>query len=180
MSPSRALRADDNYRAAVLDSHLRTRHHFLASGTPPRARVSPSGHAVAWTAFVSGDSYAGIAFSIRTALADTCTWALDDNLEAHTVIKDGHPYHPSDLNISGVTFLEDTRFHSTLATAGHAYLVRGDRTLTTHPNVECAHSPSTAPASRTRSAPTAPLRTPPGGCASSTSPACEDRHGQAP
>ncbi|MFB7635123.1 TolB family protein [Streptomyces sp. NPDC056149] len=136
----------DSYRAVVLDAHLRERHRFPAPGIPTRARVSPSGHTVAWTVFVSGDSYAGTAFSTRTALADTRTWALDDNLEEYAVIKDGHPYHASDINIWGVTFADDTRFYATLATAGHTYLVRGDRTartLTTlHPNVEC---PSLSP-----------------------------------
>ncbi|GGX37088.1 TolB family protein [Streptomyces noursei] len=136
----------DTYRAVVLDAHLRVRHRFPAPGIPTRSRVSPSGHLVAWTVFVSGDSYAGTAFSTRTAIADTRTWALDDNLEEYAVTKDGRPYHASDINIWGVTFADDTRFYATLATGGRTYLVRGDRnarTLTTlHENVEC---PSLSP-----------------------------------
>ncbi|MCX4996639.1 TolB family protein [Streptomyces longwoodensis] len=137
---------EDTYRAVVLDAHLRERHRFPAAGIPTRARVSPSGHLVAWTVFVSGDSYAGTDFSTRTALVDTRTWAIEDNLETFRVVKDGRPYHAADVNIWGVTFADDTRFYATLATGGHTYLVRGDvaaRTLTTlHANVEC---PSLSP-----------------------------------
>ncbi|MCX5338912.1 TolB family protein [Streptomyces atratus] len=136
----------DTYRAVVLDSRLHELHRFPAAGIPTRARVAPSGHLVAWTVFVSGDSYAGTDFSTRTAIVDTRTWAIDDNLETYTVTKDGRHYHASDINIWGVTFADDTRFYATLATHGRTYLVRGDvtaRTLTTlHGNVEC---PSLSP-----------------------------------
>ncbi|MFE1314799.1 TolB family protein [Streptomyces sp. NPDC058755] len=136
----------DTYRAVVLDSHLHELHHFPAAGIPTRARVSPSGHLVAWTVFVSGDSYAGTSFSTRTAIVDTRTWAIDDNLETFRIIKDGRPYRSADTNIWGVTFADDTRFYATLATDGRTYLVRGDvaaRTLTAlHRNVEC---PSLSP-----------------------------------
>lgn len=136
----------DTYRAVVLDAHLRERRHFPAGGVPTRARVSPSGRLVAWTVFVSGDSYAGTDFSTRTAIVDTRTWAIDDNLETFDVIRDGRPYHAADVNVWGVTFADDSRFYATLATGGKTYLVRGDvaaRTLTTlHRNVEC---PSLSP-----------------------------------
>jgi hypothetical protein len=136
----------DTYRAVVLDSHLHELHHFPVPGIPTRARVSPSGHLVAWTVFVSGDSYAGTNFSTRTAIVDTRTWAIDDNLETFRIIKDGRSYRAADTNIWGVTFADDTRFYATLATGGQTYLVRGDiaaRTLTTlHRNVEC---PSLSP-----------------------------------
>ncbi|MFF4951470.1 TolB-like translocation protein [Streptomyces chattanoogensis] len=136
----------DTYRAVVLDAHLRERHRFPAAGIPTRARVSPSGRLVAWTVFVSGDSYAGTGFSTRTAIVDTLSWAIDDNLESFAVTKDGRPYRASDINIWGVTFADDTRFYATLATGGQTYLVQGNvaaRTLTTlHRNVEC---PSLSP-----------------------------------
>lgn len=137
---------EDSYRAVVLDARLRERHRFPAAGIPTRARVPPSGHLVAWTVFVSGDSYAGTNFSTRTAIVDTRTWKIDDNLETFQVVKDGHPYHAADINIWGVTFSDDNGFYATLATGGRTYLVRGDvtaRTLTTlHANVEC---PSLSP-----------------------------------
>ncbi|MFF1720322.1 TolB family protein [Streptomyces sviceus] len=137
---------EDTYRAVVLDAHLRERHRFPAAGIPTRARVSPSGHMVAWTVFVSGDSYAGTNFSTRTAVVDTRTWAIDDNLETFRVIKEGRTYHAADTNVWGVSFADDNRFYATLATGGRTYLVRGDvtaRTLTTlHRDVEC---PSLSP-----------------------------------
>ncbi|MBK3635474.1 TolB-like translocation protein [Streptomyces sp. MBT97] len=136
----------DTYRAVVLDAHLRELRRFPVAGIPTRARVSPSGHLVAWTVFVSGDSYAGTDFSTRTAVVDTRTWAIDDNLENFRVIEDGRPYRAADINVWGVTFADDDRFYATLATGGRTHLVRGDlaaRTLTTlHDNVEC---PSLSP-----------------------------------
>lgn len=91
----------DTYRAVVLDAHLHELHRFPAAGIPTRARVSPSGHLVAWTVFVSGDSYAGTAFSTRTAIVDTRTWAIDDNLETFHIVKDDRPYRAADTNIWG-------------------------------------------------------------------------------
>jgi len=136
----------DTYRAVVLDAHLHELHRFPAAGIPTRARVSPSGHMAAWTVFVSGDSYAGTNFSTRTAIVDTRTWKIDDNLETFRIVKDGRTYRAADTNIWGVTFADDNRFYATLATGGTTYLVRGDvgaRTLTTvHRNVEC---PSLSP-----------------------------------
>ncbi|MEU6316119.1 TolB-like translocation protein [Streptomyces sp. NPDC047009] len=137
----------DTYRALILDAALRERAHYDVPGIPSRARVSPSGHYAAWTAFVGGDSYAGTNFSTRTAIVNTRTGALTPSLEAYRVIKDGRTYRAADVNFWGVTFAADDRtFYATLATKGTTYLVRGDlraRTLTTlHSNVEC---PSLSP-----------------------------------
>lgn len=136
----------DTYRAVVLDKRLHELRHYDVAGTPTRARVSPGGHTVAWTVFVSGDSYAGTAFSTRTSLVDTRTWRLDANLETYALTVDGHPVHAVDINIWGVTFADDNRFYATAATGGKTYLVRGDRTARTltalHTNVEC---PSLSP-----------------------------------
>ncbi|AUG80248.1 TolB-like translocation protein [Kitasatospora sp. MMS16-BH015] len=139
---------EDSYRAVVLDSKLHELHGYPAVGIPTRDRVSPSGHHVAWTVFVSGDSYGGTDFSTRTAIADTRDWHVDDNLETYAIVKDGRPYRASDVNVWGVTFsaADDNLFYATVATGGRTYLVRGDiagRTLTTlHENVEC---PSLSP-----------------------------------
>ncbi|MFF7973899.1 TolB family protein [Streptomyces sp. NPDC007905] len=137
----------DTYRALVLDTRLHTRHRYDVPGIPSRARVSPTGHFAAWTAFVGGDSYAGTNFSTRTAIADTRTGELIPTLEAFRIIKDGRPYHAADVNFWGVTFASDDRtFYATLATRGSTYLIRGDllrRTVTTlHTDVEC---PSLSP-----------------------------------
>ncbi|MFB7505471.1 TolB family protein [Streptomyces broussonetiae] len=137
----------DTYRALVLDARLRTLHRYDVPGIPSRARVSPTGHYAAWTAFVGGDSYAGTHFSTRAAIVDTRTGELIPSLESFRIVKDGHPYRVPDANFWGVTFAADDRtFYATLATGGSTYLVRGDlrsRTVTTlHADVEC---PSLSP-----------------------------------
>ncbi|MBL1087556.1 TolB-like translocation protein [Streptomyces actinomycinicus] len=136
----------DTYRAVVLDQELRERRTFPLAGTPTRARVSPSGRTVAWTVFVSGDSYTGTGFSTRTSLLDTEGWVLRDNLETYTVIKEGRPYKAADVNVWGVTFADDRTFYVTVATGGQTYLAAGDvasRELTLiHGNAEC---PSLSP-----------------------------------
>ncbi|MER5508421.1 TolB-like translocation protein [Streptomyces sp. NPDC002766] len=137
----------DTYRAVILDAHLKERARYDVPGIPSRARVSPTGHFAAWTAFVGGDSYAGTNFSTRAAIVDVRTGKLTPSLEAYRVLKDGRVYRAADLNFWGVTFAPDDRtFYATMATKGRTYLVRGDlraRTLTAlHPNVEC---PSLSP-----------------------------------
>ncbi|MFG2952422.1 TolB family protein [Streptomyces sp. NPDC048291] len=137
----------DTYRALILDAHLKERARYDVPGIPSRARVSPTGHYAAWTAFVGGDSYAGTNFSTRTAIVDTRTGALIPTLEAFRIVRDGRPYRSADVNFWGVTFASDDHtFYATLATKDSTYLVRGDlrtRTVTTlHPNVEC---PSLSP-----------------------------------
>ncbi|MFI9254269.1 TolB family protein [Streptomyces sp. NPDC053069] len=137
----------DTYRALVLDARLRTVHRYGVPGIPSRARVSPTGHFAAWTAFVGGDSYAGTDFSTRAAIVDTRSGELIPSLEDFRIVKDGHPYRAPDVNFWGVTFAADDRtFYATLATKGHTYLVRGDlrdRTVTAlRSNVEC---PSLSP-----------------------------------
>ncbi|MFF4013839.1 TolB family protein [Streptomyces sp. NPDC001843] len=137
----------DTYRAVILDARLKVTAHYDVPGIPSRARVSPTGHFAAWTAFVGGDSYAGTNFSTRAAIVDTRTGKLIPTLESFRILKDGHAYRAADVNFWGVTFASDDRtFYATLATKGKTYLVRGDlkaRTVTTlHTNVEC---PSLSP-----------------------------------
>jgi hypothetical protein len=137
----------DTYRALILDARLHVRAHYDIPGIPSRARVSPTGHFAAWTAFVGGDSYAGTNFSTRAAIVDVRTGRLTSSLEEYRILKDGHVYHAPDVNFWGVTFARDDRtFYATLATKGSTYLVRGDlhaRTVTAiHQNVEC---PSLSP-----------------------------------
>ncbi|MGW2640953.1 TolB family protein [Streptomyces sp. NPDC001348] len=137
----------DTYRAVILDARLKVTAHYDVPGIPSRARVSPTGHFAAWTAFVGGDSYAGTNFSTRAAIVDTRTGRLIPTLESFRILEDGHTYRAADVNFWGVTFASDDRtFYATLATKGTTYLVRGDlkaRTVTTlHTNVEC---PSLSP-----------------------------------
>ncbi|MEV6010255.1 TolB-like translocation protein [Streptomyces sp. NPDC051976] len=137
----------DTYDAVVLDSSLHpTRRVSLGAGIPTRARVSPSGHLVAWTVFVGGDSYAGTHFSTRTSILDTRTGALQPTLEDYAVTRDGKRLRAADLNYWGVTFADDRYFYATVATGGHTYLMHGDVTTKTATtvtgNVEC---PSLSP-----------------------------------
>ncbi|MFF7969745.1 TolB-like translocation protein [Streptomyces sp. NPDC007905] len=134
-------------RALLLDARLRTRRAFPLAGAPSRARVSPSGRFVAWTVFVSGESYSSAFFSTRTSILDTRTMRMTPSLETFSVVKDGKPYRASDSNFWGVTFAsDDDTFYATLNTANRTYLVKGSlsrRTVTTViQNVEC---PSLSP-----------------------------------
>ncbi|MYS45476.1 TolB-like translocation protein [Streptomyces sp. SID5998] len=137
----------DTYRALILDARLKERARYDVPGIPSRARVSPTGHFAAWTAFVGGDSYAGTNFSTRAAIVDVRTGELTPTLESFKIIRNGESYTSPDVNFWGVTFAADDRtFYATLATKGKTYLVRGDlqeNTVTTiHENVEC---PSLSP-----------------------------------
>lgn len=135
------------YRAVILDAGLKERGRYRIPGIPTRARVSPSGHLVAWTVFVGGDSYAGTSFSTRTSILDTRTGHLTPSLEKFTALRGGERVAATDVNYWGVTFASDDRhFYATMATGGRTYLVRGDlteRKLTAvHTNAEC---PSLSP-----------------------------------
>ncbi|MEV4435739.1 TolB-like translocation protein [Streptomyces sp. NPDC049585] len=136
----------DDYRAVLLDAHLRELRRYDLAGIPTRARVSPDGRAAAWTVFVSGDSYAGTAFSTRTSVLDTRTGELDGDLETYRFLLDGRQHRAADINVWGVTFADARHFYATVATGGRTYLVDGDRTARTlralHENVEC---PSLSP-----------------------------------
>lgn len=134
------------YQLAILDPHLRQVQTYPLVGVPNRARVSPSGHRLAWTVFVTGDSYNGDKFSTRVGMINTLTGDTVDTLETFAVTLNGGPYKAADLNFWGVTFADDRTFYATMSTGGHRYLIEGDltartvRTLAT--NVEC---PSLSP-----------------------------------
>ncbi|WP_369373727.1 TolB family protein [Streptomyces sp. cg36] len=144
------LRLDGNlttYQMTVVDSALHIKDAIPLVGVPNRARVSPSGRLVAWTVFVTGDSYNGGRFSTRAGILDTRTDNLVPTLEDWPVTVAGRPYHAKDLNFWGVTFArDDRRFYATMSTAGHRYLVEGDlaerRLRTVRDGVEC---PSLSP-----------------------------------
>jgi hypothetical protein len=144
------------FQLAVFDTaklaagNARDRVDYPLVGVPNRARVSPSGHLLAWTVFVTGDSYNNGRFSTRVGMLNTVTGDIVDTLENFAVTRDGSPYRATDENFWGVTFVDDNRFYATMSSAGHRYLVVGDvaaktvRTLAD--NVEC---PSLSP-DRTR------------------------------
>jgi hypothetical protein len=135
------------YQLAVVDRNLAVQREIPLVGVPNRARVSASGRMVAWTVFVTGDSYNGGQFSTRAGILDTSTGQLAGTLEDFAVTRDDQPYQAVDENFWGVTFAaDDNRFYATMSTAGKRYLVEGDfakntvRTL--RENVEC---PSLSP-----------------------------------
>lgn len=111
----------------ILDSKLQVTGETQAGGIPSRARVNASGRMAAMTLFVSGDNYAGSAFSTRTFLVDTATKRLMDNLEGYAFVKDGKTFINADFNVWGVTFTSDPNvFYATLGTGNSHFLVRGD------------------------------------------------------
>ncbi|AEV83715.1 TolB-like translocation protein [Actinoplanes sp. SE50] len=138
------------YQLAVLDAGLRVSDTYPLVGVPNRARVSPSGNVLAWTVFVTGDSYNGGRFSTRAGMLNLATGDTVDSVELFSVVRDGRPYRAADVNVWGVTFADDQHFYATLSTAGKRYLVAGDVTAQTvrtlAENVEC---PSLSP-DRTR------------------------------
>jgi hypothetical protein len=116
-------------------------------GIPSRARVSADGKMVAWTVFVSGDSYNGPEFSTRTGILDLSTGAAVDSLETFTAYVDGSVYHAVDINYWGVTFTaDDNQFYATMGSNGQTWLMLGDLATKTLrsviSNVEC---PSLSP-----------------------------------
>ncbi|MBV1850066.1 TolB family protein [Catellatospora tritici] len=134
------------YQLVWLDADLGHAAEIPIVGVPNRARVSPSGRLLAWTAFVQGDSYHGGRFSTRTGLLDPAT-GTEYDLEQFTIILDGAPYRSVDVNFWGITVAaDDDRFYATLATGGKRYLVEGDlRTRTVRTLAADVECPSLSP-----------------------------------
>ncbi|WP_433343059.1 TolB family protein [Micromonospora sp. CA-111912] len=133
--------------ALILDSELRETNRLNLAGVPSRARVSPSGRMVAWTVFVTGESYNATGFSTWTGILDTRTGYPIVNIETIPLYIDGRRHHAADVNFWGVTFAaDDNRFYATVSTQGRTYLVEGDyakwEARTLRGNVEC---PSLSP-----------------------------------
>ncbi len=133
-----------SYQLSVLDGSFTELRHLPLNGIPTRARVSADGRMLAFTVFVTGDSYLSSGFSTRTGVLDLDTDVLAGSLEDFTV--DGRR-PPVDANFWGVSFAaDDNTFYATMSTGTHFYLVRGDfaaETLTVLDDaVEC---PSLSP-----------------------------------
>lgn len=133
--------------ATFTDDHFRPLFEVRTPGTPTRARISPDGRRAAFTAFVTGHSYADAQLSTTTLLVDLTTQETIANLEDFQAWKDGKILKALDFNFWGVTFSHDSNFfYATLRTAGVNYLVHGNitaRSLTVvYPGVEC---PSLSP-----------------------------------
>ena len=103
-------------------------------GLPSRTRISPDSTLVSSTAFITGEAYATVGFSVATRIHGVDGHDYGD-LEDFTFLLDGERNTAADRNFWGVTFAsDDNTFYATAGTANQTYLVRGDlaaRTLTT-------------------------------------------------
>jgi hypothetical protein len=110
--------------AVVLDARLHELRRYPLAGVASRAQVSRSGRMISWTVFVTGDSYAGAAFSTWTSILDTRTGEYLANIESLPVTVGARRYYAPDVNIWGVTFAaDDDRFYATLGSRGHTWLL---------------------------------------------------------
>ncbi|MBV1856709.1 hypothetical protein [Catellatospora tritici] len=113
--------------AVILDRDLHETRRLQLAGIPSRASVSRSGRMVAWTVFVTGDSYSQGGFSTWTGVLDTRTGYVVTNIENIHLYLNGARHYAADVNYWGVTFAaDDTTFYATVSTRGTTYLVRGD------------------------------------------------------
>jgi hypothetical protein len=134
------------FTATLYDEKWQQVHTWPLPGVPSRARFSPDGSAVAFSAFITGESYATVGFSIATRIWSSATGA-DVNLEDFALSVNGDPVTHADRNFWGVSFTTDPGiFYATAASSGQTWLVKGDleaRTLVAvRGNAEC---PSVSP-----------------------------------
>jgi hypothetical protein len=121
--------APSSFVLEVLGPDLAVQRTLPLNGVPTRARISADGRVVAWTVFVSGDSYTTSGFSTRSGVLDLETGVLTTDLEDFRVSDDqGRTSRPPvDANFWGVSFADDDNtFYATMATGPHFYLVQGD------------------------------------------------------
>jgi hypothetical protein len=136
------------YSAVLFDRNLRRVGWTIPlNGIPSRTRVSPTGRLAAITIFLSGHSYASLAFSTQTTIVEIATGKTLVDLEKFSVTRDGVPFQSPDFNFWGVTFQkDDNRFYATLWSKAKTYLVEcklAERSAKViHEGVEC---PSLSP-----------------------------------
>ena len=139
------------FAAYLLDPNGKELRKWGLPGLPSRTRISADSKLVAFTAFITGEAYATVGFSVGTQIASTGANGTDGtdygNLEDFTFMVDGKKITATDRNFWGVTFSpDDNVFYATGATNGKTWLVRGDlaaRTMTAiHETAEC---PSISP-----------------------------------
>ena len=138
---------ETRYWIVLLDAVLGEVDRRPLAGVPSRTRLSPDGTLFAATSFVSGHAYAEGGVSTETVVESVADDGPDHgNLEEFALDVHGTVVHAEDLNVWGVTFTDDRRFHATASIGDVAWLVEGDlvdRTLTgIRPGVEC---PSRSP-----------------------------------
>jgi hypothetical protein len=133
------------FTATLFDADWQRVQSWPLPGVPSRTRFSEDGRYVAFSAFITGESYATVGFSISTriaALADVDVAAEPIDLEDFSLTVAGQAVTSVDRNFWGVTFApDDNTFYATAASNGQTWLVRGDlaaRTLVAiRGNAEC-------------------------------------------
>lgn len=138
------------FATLLVDRHLVETRRITPPGVPNRARMAPNGRSVAWTAFVTGHSYAAAGFSTRTSILDLDSGKFYADIETLQIFRDGRRLRSPSLNLWGVTFTPDgRRFYASASSDGSTYLVEGDiaswEAQVRQENVEC---PSLSPDSR--------------------------------
>ncbi|HCT75472.1 MAG TPA: hypothetical protein DGT23_02550 [Micromonosporaceae bacterium] len=135
------------FTTTLVDRNLQETRTISPPGVPNRARLSSDGRMVAWTAFVTGHSYAKTGFSTRTSILDLNSEKFYADIETLQIHRDGGRLRASDLNLWGVTFAKDGKtFYASASTGGRTYLIEGDvatwEAKTLRENAEC---PSLSP-----------------------------------
>ncbi|MGY4858303.1 TolB family protein [Cryobacterium sp. AP23] len=137
------------FTATLLDGSWRPIRSWPLPGVPSRTRFSDDGGSVAFSAFITGESYATVGFSIATRIAPLDGSSAIDaiDLEDFALSVNGQQVTSADRNFWGVTFTpDDNTFYATAASGGQTWLVTGDvasRTLVAvRGNAEC---PSLSP-----------------------------------
>ena len=121
------------FRAHVLGPDWAVQRSRPVPGIPSRTRVSPDASLVATTSFVAGHSYMSTGFSTATEVHEIAGGQDWGNLERFTLTIGGREVRPADLNVWGVTFVDNEVFYATAGSGDRTWLVRGDlddRTLT--------------------------------------------------
>lgn len=137
---------NSTFTADLLDEAGTSLQSWPLPGVPSRARINQDGTLVAFSAFISGEAYATVGFSIATFIAET--GGPDPvNLETYALSVGGAAVTAEDRNLWGVTFTRDPNvFYATAASGGETWLVRGDRAAATLTAVrDSAECPSVSP-----------------------------------
>ncbi|CAN5293616.1 PD40 domain-containing protein [soil metagenome] len=134
------------FSATLYDAAWKAKKAWALPGIPSRTRISADSKLVAFTSFVTGESYGTVGFATATQISATDGTDYG-NLETFALMIDGTRNTATDRNFWGVTFgSDDNTFYATAATGGHTWLVKGDlaaRTLTTV--TQGAECPSISP-----------------------------------
>jgi hypothetical protein len=134
------------FSATLYDPKWQAKKAWALPGIPSRTRISADSKLVAFTSFITGESYGTVGFGTATQISTTDGTDYG-NLETFALMIDGQRNTAADRNFWGVTFsADDNIFYATTATGGHTWLVKGDlaaRTLTTV--TQTAECPSISP-----------------------------------